>query len=133
MSSQPSELITVFAAVVQRDGKYLVCQRPPEKRHGGLWEFPGGKLEPGETLEQAAHRELIEELGVTVTAVGETLFSVQDPGSVFLIKFVQTEFAGSPTCIEHTAHSWSEVSALQQMALAPSDLKFVKHLAAAET
>ena len=50
-----------MAAVIERDGKLLVCRRPGHKRHGGLWEFPGGKLEPGETIVDAARRELDEE------------------------------------------------------------------------
>jgi 8-oxo-dGTP pyrophosphatase MutT (NUDIX family) len=53
--------ITVLAAVVTRDGRWLLCRRPDHKRHGGCWEFPGGKLEPGETHGQAAARELMED------------------------------------------------------------------------
>src|SRR5690606_20769929 len=62
--------IRVLAAVIRRDGRWLVCRRPAHKRHGGLWEFPGGKLEPGESLLEAATRELEEELAVRVTGVG---------------------------------------------------------------
>jgi 8-oxo-dGTP pyrophosphatase MutT (NUDIX family) len=57
----------VLAAVIRRQDRYLVCRRPAHKRHGGLWEFPGGKLEPGETLLEAARRELREELGAEVS------------------------------------------------------------------
>ena len=56
--------IRVIAAVIARGDRLLVCQRPPHKRHGGLWEFPGGKCEPGESDLEAARRELHEELGV---------------------------------------------------------------------
>ena len=62
-------LTSVLAAVVQRDDRYLICQHPAHKRHRGLWEFPGGKLEPGETHDHAAHRELAEELDVDVRTV----------------------------------------------------------------
>ena len=72
-------LTSVLAAVVQRDDRYLICQRPPHKRHGGLWEFPGGKLEPGETHDHAARRELAEELDVDVRTVGTMLFSDRRP------------------------------------------------------
>jgi 8-oxo-dGTP pyrophosphatase MutT (NUDIX family) len=48
----------VVAAVIERDGRLLVCQRPAHKRHGGLWEFPGGKCDPGESDAEAARREL---------------------------------------------------------------------------
>ena len=63
-------LVRVIAAVVWRGDRLLVCQRPAHKRHGGLWEFPGGKVEAGESDAAAARRELREELGVEVTAVG---------------------------------------------------------------
>ena len=56
--------VRVIAAVIQRGDQRLICQRPPHKRHGGLWEFPGGKVEPNESDESAARRELAEELGV---------------------------------------------------------------------
>ena len=79
--------IRVVAAVIERQGSYLVCQRPFEKRHGGLWEFPGGKLLDGEGVKEAASRELHEELGVDVVTVGEPIFSLQDPGSPFLVMF----------------------------------------------
>ena len=79
--------ICVVAAVIERLGSYLICQRPLEKRHGGLWEFPGGKLRDGESLEDAASRKLAEELGIKAQTVGKPLFSLQDPGSDFVITF----------------------------------------------
>ncbi|MGH8492378.1 MAG: Nudix family hydrolase [Moraxellaceae bacterium] len=60
--------ILVAAAVIRRDGKVLIAQRPTDKHQGGLWEFPGGKVEAGETVEGALVRELLEELGITVIA-----------------------------------------------------------------
>ena len=62
MSGSTNERGTVVAAVVRRGNKMLVCQRPLHKHHGGLWEFPGGKVEHQETLNAAAQRELAEEL-----------------------------------------------------------------------
>lgn len=120
--------IRVVAAVVQRADQYLVCQRPAHKRHGGLWEFPGGKLELGETVLQGAHRELHEELGVEVTGVGRQLFSIQDPGSVFEIEFHETLITGTPTCLEHQALAWATVTEMSSMNLAPSDQAFVRFL-----
>src|SRR4051812_10653783 len=74
----PETRVRVLAAVIQCGDKYLVCQRPVHKRHGGLWEFPGGKLELGESLLVTAIRELAQELDVHVTRAGEVLFSAQD-------------------------------------------------------
>lgn len=121
-------VIEVVAAVVQRQGAYLVCQRPLHKRHGGLWEFPGGKLEPGETMLEAAHRELAEELGLSVTGIGTVRLKVQDPGSEFSINFVDVEATGTPVPVEHTNVEWLSVTKLLELPLAPSDRQFVEHL-----
>lgn len=121
-------MIRVLAAVVWRENRLLVCERPPHKRHGGLWEFPGGKVEPSESNLEAVRRELAEELGVSVVRVGKIQFSIQDPGSDFLIEFVTTEIEGDPKCLEHAAISWVKVEELQSLALAPSDRKFALFL-----
>ena len=120
--------IRVVAAVVQRADQYLICQRPVHKRHGGLWEFPGGKLERGESVLEGARRELREELGVEVTEVGRRLFSIHDPGSVFEIEFHETVITGTPTCLEHQALAWATVAEMSSMKLAPSDQAFVRFL-----
>lgn len=121
-------VIRVLAAVVRRDGKFLVCQRPAHKRHGGLWEFPGGKIEAGETDFRAAQRELVEELGVTVTIVGPVWFSNHDAGSQFVIDFLPVDIVGEPVCLEHSALAWVKPHDLPSYALAPSDRRFVDHL-----
>lgn len=106
----------------------MVCQRPAEKRHGGLWEFPGGKLEEAETHFEAARRELREELGISVLGTESPLFSVHDPGSVFVIEFVPTIVEGEPVCLEHTALRWADLDELETLDLAPSDRRFVEFL-----
>ena len=121
-------LTNVLAAVVQRREKYLICQRPAHKRHGGLWEFPGGKLESGETNLDAARRELAEELGVKTLAVGSSLFSIADPGSEFMIDFVPTVIDGEPQCLEHLDMKWMSLEELALLQLAPSDRRFVEFL-----
>jgi 8-oxo-dGTP pyrophosphatase MutT (NUDIX family) len=76
--------ITVAAAVIQQDGRYLLCRRPAHKRHGGLWEFPGGKLHDGESVTDAIRRELREELHVEPTSVGPVRASIPDQGSLWV-------------------------------------------------
>ena len=120
--------IRVLAAIIERDGNYLVCQRAEHKRHGSLWEFPGGKVEPGETYFEAARRELAEELDVRVLSVGSVIFSVADPGSEFLIEFVPTTIHGHPTCLEHMDLRWISLPDLAWLELAPSDRRFVDFL-----
>ena len=118
--------VRVIAAVVARGEQLLVCQRPLHKRHGGLWEFPGGKCEPGESDADAARRELDEELGVGVVDVGAEQFAIGDPGSPFLIAFVPVTIAGEPTCREHVALHWGTPAELAALPLAPSDRRYVE-------
>ena len=118
----------VVAAAISRGGSLLVCQRAPDKRHGGLWEFPGGKVERNESDESATRRELAEELGVGVQSVGEPAFSIADPDSPFLIVFVPTTITGEPTCHEHTALAWLTPTELTKLPLAPSDRRYVEFL-----
>ncbi len=124
----PTDQIRVVAAVISRGDRYLVCQRPPDKRHGGLWEFPGGKRELGESDADAARRELREELGVEVVAVSDEEFAITDPGSPFLIAFVPVRIAGEPTCHEHSALSWGTMKEIADLTLAPSDRRYVEFM-----
>ena len=103
MSDAPP--IRVIAAVVESSGRWLVGRRPVEKRHGGLWEFPGGKVHPGESALEAARRELDEELSLDAVAVGRTLFTARDEGSPFVIDFVEVTAIGDPTPHEHSEFS----------------------------
>ena len=118
----------VVAAVIRRAGAYLICQRPPEKRYGGLWEFPGGKLHEGESHAEGAARELDEELGLSVTGVGQVLFSRQDPGSGLQIDFLEVTADGEPEAREHQALKWVPANKLLTYALAPSDAEFARFL-----
>jgi len=114
----------VLASVIESHGRLLVCRRPADKRHGGLWEFPGGKVRRGESDLEAIRRELAEELGVEVTAVMEPRFSAPDPGSDFVIEFLPVEIRGIPRCLEHTALKWVKEEDLLSLSLAPSDRRY---------
>lgn len=118
--------VPVVAAVVCRGDRYLVGRRPAHKRHGDLWEFPGGKLEPDESWAEGAARELAEELGVALTTLGAPLFERRDPGSPYLIRFIEAEIRGTPAPIEHSEVGWYTLEELDAMPLAPSDAAFVR-------
>lgn len=118
--------IRVIAAVVSCGDRLLVCQRPHEKRYGGLWEFPGGKCEPGESITAAARRELREELGVEVIEVGDEELRVRDPHSPYLIIFAPVSIFGEPTCHEHIDLRWGRLNELALLPLAPSDRSYVE-------
>ncbi len=121
---EASDVIPVVAAIVRRDGRVLLAQRPEHKRHGSMWEFPGGKVRPGESIHDALDRELREELGVEVTRVGATVQAVHDPGSPFEIRFVEVEIEGVPRALEHIALRWARIDELSGIPLAPADRRF---------
>ena len=119
--------IPVVAAVISRDDLYLVARRPDHKRHGGLWEFPGGKLTPDESKDEGIRRELTEELSLDVVSVEETLFSTYDEGTPFIIDFVKVAVQGIPELSEHLERGWFGLDALALLPLAPADALFVEH------
>src|ERR1019366_7202176 len=88
-------MLTVVAALIVRDSKLLVCQRRRDDSHGLQWEFPGGKVEPGESLVQALARELREELGIDAT-IGKEIYRArhryQESQTEFVLIFFQANF-----------------------------------------
>ncbi len=128
MPNPSAHPITVIAAVIARDGRYLVGRRPDEKRHGGLWEFPGGKVDAGESWLEATGRELGEELGMGVAAMGNLLLTVGDEGSSYVIHFLEVHASGDPLPTEHTAVGWYTPDELAELPLAPADARFVSRL-----
>jgi 8-oxo-dGTP diphosphatase len=118
--------IRVIASVISKDSKFLVCLRPNHKRHGGLWEFPGGKFQDRESPLDAARRELAEELHVEVLSVGNLLFSEVDPGSPYRIDFFYVDITGTPQTKEHQEIRWCSIEELSHLPLAPADGRFLK-------
>lgn len=121
--------ITVVAAIIRKEAKILLGKRPRHKRHGGLWEFPGGKIDEGETAVNAITRELLEELGVETLSVGDVVYECRDPSSPYLIQFLEVDIRGRPEPTEHTEVIWCEPESLATVRLAPCDAQFVaEHL-----
>lgn len=118
----------VVAAVIRRDGRLLLCRRPPEKRHGGEWEFPGGKVLADESILSAAQRELSEELGVSVRGVkSSATVGIPDPDSRYTVEFVPVQVEGEPEPREHTELAWVREQDLLDYDLAPPDEIYVRH------
>lgn len=116
-----SPTVRVAAAVITRaDGAVLIARRRPGLAHAGLWEFPGGKLEPGEAPEACLARELREELGVEV-AVGAHLATGRD-GPIELLGYSASLVAGVPQLSDHDAIAWVAPADLAGFAMPPADL-----------
>ena len=118
--------IDVVAAVICRDGEVLATQRGYGAQAGG-WEFPGGKVEPGETPEAAIVREIREELGATI-AVERHLATIDHDYETFHLHmacFVCHVAAGSLELHEHTSARWVNASTIDELAWLPADLKVV--------
>jgi mutator protein MutT len=128
-----SRPLDVTAAVIQRGGRYLVTRRHPAKHLGGLWEFPGGKRQRGETLGACLARELREELGVRVR-VGEPLLVVSwtYPGRQVVLHFFRCDLSGGrlePR--EGQPYRWVTRRELAALPMPPADDALVARLAAA--
>ncbi|WP_045223214.1 (deoxy)nucleoside triphosphate pyrophosphohydrolase [Desulfonatronum thioautotrophicum] len=102
--------LNVVAAVIWRDGRYLAVQRPAGKLMAGYWEFPGGKVEQGESLEQALVRELSEELAITAVDffLWRQVAHAYPDLEVLLHVFWVTSFHGKPLPLENQSMLWVE-------------------------
>lgn len=113
----------VVAALIWEGDRFLICQRPAHKARGLLWEFVGGKVEPGETRPQALIREAREELGVTLS-VGEIFMEldhVYPDLAIHLTLFHARIQAGTPQLLEHNDLRWITVSEIPQFPFCPAD------------
>ena len=120
----------VVAAALCRNGKILISQRPQEKPGAGFWEFPGGKVEPGEELEDALRRELEEELGV-IAGEAQPVCSASDTRANILLRlFLCESWEGEPAGREGQAISWVSLDALEQREMLKLDDELVPHLRA---
>ena len=116
--SRRAPTIVVAGALCQR-GKVLIQKRPEEKPSAGWWEFPGGKIEEGETPLEALRRELQEELGIIVTTAVPVCFASN--AQIVLLLFACKEWTGDPTGKEGQSLMWVASAALENHAMLPLD------------
>ncbi len=127
---KPLPHFDVTAAVIRKDRRLLIAQRPLGGRLGGLWEFPGGKLEPGETLPQCLRREIKEELGMRIK-VGKPITSIEHAYTHFKITLHAFEcelISGKPQALQVQDFKWVRMSELKKYAFAKTDLRIIEAL-----
>ena len=120
----------VVAALIWKEDKFMICQRPACKARGLLWEFVGGKVEPGEMKEQALIRECKEELNVLLS-VGDVFMDVahEYPDlTVHLTLFNATIAEGEPQKLEHNDIKWITPSEIQNYEFCPADEEILKEI-----
>ena len=123
-------MVEVVAALIWQGDKFMICQRPAHKARGLLWEFVGGKVEPGETKEQALIRECQEELAVTLD-VGDVFMDVTHEYldlTVHLTLFNATIAEGEPQKLEHNDIQWITPSEITNYEFCPADEEILKTL-----
>ena len=126
----PAVLRVVAAVLRDASGRVLIAQRPAGKHMAGYWEFPGGKIAPGESSEQALARELAEELGVSLRRCHPLLQLRHDYTDrvVELDVFVVDDYGGEPSGLEAQALKWVAAAELGGQALLPADRPIIEAL-----
>lgn len=131
LESSTPRAIPVAAALIFRAGRLLIAQRPAGKHLGGLWEFPGGKLEPGESWESGLQRELREELDteVVVGPLFEEVTHHYPTKTVRLRFFICRWHAGEPRPLDCAAVAWVNRTELNRYEFPPADARLLERLA----
>ena len=123
-------MIDVVAALIRKDNKFLICQRPAHKARGLKWEFAGGKIEAGETPEDALVRECREELGIEISVESEFSEVVHKyPDVTVHLRVFEAEIKeGEPKLLEHTALKWITPGEIKFYNFCPADTKILKKI-----
>ncbi len=125
-------VLVAACALIDSDGRVLIAQRPPDKSMAGLWEFPGGKVEPGERLEQCLIRELREELGITVKeeCLAPLTFASHIYPDFYLLMplYVCRRWDGFVAARETQQLKWVRPQELRNFAMPPADEPLISHL-----
>jgi 8-oxo-dGTP diphosphatase len=127
-------LPVVAAALVDADGRLLMQRRPPGKAHAGLWEFPGGKIEAGESPEAALVREIDEELGIVIDGAAARPFTFASAPlgerHLLLLLYICRAWHGSPSAVEGQAFAWRPLAAWDAVAMPDGDRLLWRRLVA---
>ena len=120
----------VVAALIWQNGRFLICRRPAHKARGGLWEFAGGKVEPGESKAQALVRECKEELDIrlAVDDVYTEVTHVYPDLTVHLTLYNATIAEGTPQLLEHSELKWITPEEIPQFDFCPADTEILEKL-----
>jgi 8-oxo-dGTP diphosphatase len=125
-------VLVVAAALVDDEGRVLIARRPEGKQLAGMWEFPGGKVEAGETPENALIRELEEELGIIVkkACLAPFVFAshTYDDFHLLMPLYLIRRWEGEPEAREHTAIKWVRPQAMRDYPMPPADAPLVAYL-----
>ena len=125
-------LLVAACALLDADNRILMAERPAGKSLAGLWEFPGGKIEPGEAPEAALVRELDEELAITVDPAALVPLTFASAGlgerHLLLLLYFVRRWQGVPQALEATALAWVEPAAMRSLAMPPADVPLVAML-----
>jgi 8-oxo-dGTP diphosphatase len=125
-------ILVAAVALIDADGRILMAQRPPGKSLAGLWEFPGGKVEPHETAEAALIRELKEELNLDVAAscLAPLTFASHSYDDFYLLMplYVCRRWKGFATAMEGQVLKWATVKELRQLPMPPADVPLIPFL-----
>lgn len=130
MMNQARKVIDVVAAVIMNASGQVLAVKCPEHKHGGGWEFPGGKIEPGEAPQDATAREIREELGVQID-VGEMLHTVEWDYPAFHLSmqcFTAQITGGALQLREHTDSRWLNAASLRSVDWLPADVDLLPHV-----
>ena len=124
-------MVEVVAALIWKNGKFMICRRPAHKARGLLWEFVGGKVEPGETKKQALVRECREELAVTVAVQDEFMSLVHEYPDITIHLTVFNAYIaeGVPQLLEHNDVRWIPPKEIKNYDFCPADNKILEKIA----
>jgi 8-oxo-dGTP diphosphatase len=126
-------MIEVAAAIIENEhGQILIARRKKGKSQAGMWEFPGGKIEQGETVEACLHRELLEEMKIDILPYEPFGYNDHSYGTtqIRLIAHKAKYVGGDIALTDHEAYQWVEKSELHTFPFAPADVPFVERLQA---